>query len=92
VSLGCGPSAAKATTKTLGSLGRLKMMYVEFGTYKFEYDEQNVVNDERPLSAIPIGSNTKEDRAHRTKHQNECDSPGNIGNGFVKGCREVRGC
>jgi hypothetical protein len=59
---------------------------------KLKSDEEKVVDDERPLSSVPISGDTEDDGADGTEHQNQRDTPGDVGRGDGPlGCREVRG-
>lgn len=53
-------------------------------TYQFEDDEKQVVDNKGPLATVTIGRETENDRAHRSQHEDERDTEGNIGNAFVE--------
>ena len=59
-------------------------------TYKLEYDEENVVDDEWPLSAVSIAGNTKEDGSYRSEHEHQGDTPCNIRLCLVKRLGQTR--
>lgn len=51
---------------------------------ELQYNEENIVNNERPLSSIPISSKTKDDRSNTAQHKHERDTPGNISLGLAE--------
>lgn len=59
-------------------------------TYKLEYDKENVVDDEWPLSAVSIAGNTKEDGSYRSEHEHQGDTPCNIRLCLVKRLGQTR--
>lgn len=56
---------------------------------ELEGDEKNVVDNERPLAAVAVRSDTKENSANGSEHENECDTPGDVGLADVEGLGEV---
>jgi hypothetical protein len=60
---------------------------LRLSTYQFQYDEQDIIYDKWPFSAIPVCGNTKQDGSNRPKHQYQGDAPGDIRRRLAK-----RGC
>lgn len=52
--------------------------------YQFENDKEQVVDDKGPLAAVAITGDTKGDGADGTEHQDEGNTPGDVGLGFSK--------
>jgi len=81
----CGISIQSTHCNSVqGSYGQELLVCIAKASAKLEDDEENVVQDEGPLSSIAIGSNTKGDCANAPEHQHKCDSPGDIGVGLAK--------
>ena len=57
---------------------------------QFQHNEQDVVDDERPLSPITIGRQTEDDTAHAPQHEHKGDAPCDVSLGFAKRLGEVR--
>jgi hypothetical protein len=51
---------------------------------EFQNNEEDIVDDERPLAAPAIGCDTECDGADGSEHKNEGDTPGDIGDGFIE--------
>lgn len=56
---------------------------------ELEDDEEDVVDDEGPTTAIAISSDTEEDRAYGTEHEHQSDAPGDIDVGLVEGLGQL---
>jgi hypothetical protein len=58
---------------------------------KLENDEEELVEDERPLAAPSIGGNSECDGADRSQHQHKGNSPCDVGNALIKCFGKLRG-
>lgn len=45
---------------------------------QFQHDEENIVDDERPLASITISRKTESDGADRSQHEYESNAPSNV--------------
>jgi hypothetical protein len=59
---------------------------------QLENNEQEVVYDERPFSSVSIGCKTEDGGSNGPEHQNQSDSPGDLGIRLAEGLGEVRDC
>lgn len=57
---------------------------------QLENDEENQVDDIRPLPTIPICCNPEDDRANGPKHEHKRDAPGNVSCRALESFRKVR--
>jgi hypothetical protein len=64
-------------------LQELIVVLAETGS-EFQNDEEDVVHHERPLAAVAIGCDTECDGADGSEHEDEGDTPGDIGDGFIE--------
>ncbi|KAI6776829.1 hypothetical protein HG530_000774 [Fusarium avenaceum] len=53
-------------------------------TDKFEDDEEKIVDHERPLSTVAIARDTKGNGADGSEHENQCNSPCDVGFGLAE--------
>lgn len=60
-------------------------------TTELDGDEKQLVDDKGPLTTIPIRGNTKDNGTDGSQHQHEGDTPGDVGDGFVKGLGQLGG-
>lgn len=61
-------------------------------TYKFEDNKEEVVDDERPLATVSIGSDTEDDGTEGPEHEHQRNSPGYVCLGLAKIFGELLYC
>lgn len=57
-------------------------------SYQLKDDEEEVVHDEGPFSAVAICCDTEEDGPDGSEHEDQCNSPSDVGLGLVKSLGE----
>jgi hypothetical protein len=57
---------------------------------ELEHDEEDIIDDERPLPTISIGRDTEDDGPDGAEHQHQRDAPCDLGIGLIERDREVR--
>src|SRR3569833_237018 len=58
-------------------------------TYQLESDKEDVVDHKRPLAAVAISGDAKDDGADRPEHQHQRDAPGDVRVGLAELLGEV---
>jgi hypothetical protein len=58
---------------------------------EFQNNEEDVVHHERPLATPAIGCDTECDGADGSEHEDEGDTPGDIGDGFIEFLSQLGG-
>lgn len=74
-----------------GTAGQELLIGLAESAAQLDDDEEELVDDEGPFPAIAIRGNTEDDGANGSEHQHEGDTPGDVGDGFVKCFSQLSG-